>query len=75
MLTARLGYQAMALCRPIVFREEQRPKLSKVHQELLIELKQFSGKLFTKEGRDALKGQFADVDDRVSRSSKDKSKE
>ncbi|MCU7997323.1 MULTISPECIES: YcjF family protein [unclassified Shewanella] len=75
MLTARLGYQAMALCRPIVFREDQRPKLSKVHQELLIELKQFSGKLFTKEGRDALKGQFADVDDKVSRPAKDKSKE
>ena len=71
MLTARLGYQAMALCRPIVFREDQRPKLSKVHQELLIELKQFSGKLFTKEGRDALKGQFADVDDKVYRPSKE----
>ena len=75
MLTARLGYQAMALCRPIVFREEQRPKLSKVHQELLIELKQFSGKLFTKEGRDALKGQFADVDDKVPRAGKEKTKE
>ncbi|MGI2218980.1 YcjF family protein [Shewanella baltica] len=75
MLTARLGYQAMALCRPIVFREEQRPKLSKVHQELLIELKQFSGKLFTKEGRDALKGQFADVDDKVPRAAKEKTKE
>lgn len=72
MLTARLGYQAMALCRPIVFREDQRPKLSKVHQELLIELKQFSGKLFTKEGRDALKGQFADVDEKVSQLSKNK---
>lgn len=75
MLTARLGYQAMALCRPIVFREDQRPKLSKVHQELLIELKQFSGKLFTKEGRDALKGQFADVDHKVSRAAKEKTKE
>ncbi|MFV0596978.1 TIGR01620 family protein [Shewanella sp.] len=58
LLTARLGYQAMALCRPIGFREEQRPKLSKVHQELLIELKQFAGKLLTKEGRDALKTQL-----------------
>lgn len=75
MLTARLGYQAMALCRPIVFREDQRPKLSKVHQELLIELKQFSVKLFTKEGRDALKGQFADVDVKVSRSAKDNPRE
>lgn len=75
MLTARLGYQAMALCRPIVFREDQRPKLFKVHQELLIELKQFSGKLFTKEGRDALKGQFADVDDKVPRAAKEKTKE
>lgn len=75
MLTARLGYQAMALCRPIVFREDQRSKLSKVHQELLIELKQFSGKLLTKEGRDALKGQFADVDHKVPRAAKEKTKE
>ncbi|QDZ91505.1 YcjF family protein [Shewanella decolorationis] len=58
LLTARLGYQAMALCRPIQFREEQRPKLSKVHQELLVELKQFAGKLLTKDGRDALKSQL-----------------
>jgi putative membrane protein len=71
MLTARLGYQAMALCRPIMFREGQRPKLSQVHQELLIELKQFSGKLFTKEGRDALKDQFGEAEVKVP-SSKDK---
>lgn len=70
MLTARLGYQAMALCRPIVFREEQRPKLSKVHQELLIELKQFAGNLLNKEGRDALKTQLADAE--VNSSSKEK---
>ncbi len=55
LLTARLGYQAMALCRPIAFREGQRPKLSKVHQELLVELKQFMGQLLTKDGRDGLK--------------------
>lgn len=71
MLTARLGYQAMALCRPIVFREEQRPKLSQVHQELLIELKQFSGKLFTQAGRDALKRQFTEIDDKPVQSVKD----
>ena len=41
MLTARLGYQAMALSPGLCLREEQRPKLSKVYQELLIELKQF----------------------------------
>lgn len=75
MLTARLGYQAMALCRPIMFREEQRPKLSKVHQELLIELKQFSSKLYTKEGREALKDQLVDIDNKVSRTVKNKSRE
>lgn len=57
LLTARLGYQAMALCRPIGFKDEQRPKLAKVHQELLVELKQFAGHLLTKAGRDALNTQ------------------
>lgn len=62
ILTARLGYQAMALCRPIVFKEAQRPKLSKVHQELLVELKQFSGKLFTKAQSDALSAQLDEAE-------------
>jgi len=72
LLTARLGYQAMALCRPIGFREEQRPKLSKVHQELLIELKQFAGKLLTKDGRDALKSQLEAAELKTSSTAKDK---
>ncbi|QDF66684.1 TIGR01620 family protein [Shewanella sp. SNU WT4] len=39
LLTARLGYQAMALCRPLAFAPEHKPKLSRVHKDLLIELK------------------------------------
>lgn len=62
ILTARLGYQAMALCRPIAFKETQRPKLSKVHQELLVELKQFSGKLFTKAQSDVLSAQLDEAE-------------
>lgn len=42
LLTARLGYQAMTLCRPIAFADDNRPKLSQVHQSLLAELKDFS---------------------------------
>jgi putative membrane protein len=42
LLTARLGYQAMALCRPVVFSAESRPKLTKIHTALLAELKDFS---------------------------------
>lgn len=42
LLTARLGYQAMAFCRPIHFSPKSKPKLSKIHQELLSELKSFS---------------------------------
>ncbi|MGI2260861.1 YcjF family protein [Shewanella sp. GXUN23E] len=45
MLTARLGYQAMALCRPLAFRADNRPKLSQLHRELLTELKTFSAKV------------------------------
>lgn len=71
LLTARLGYQAMALCRPIRFKDEQRPKLTKVHQELLMELKQFAGNLLTKDGRDALKTQLEGAE--VNTSSKGKS--
>ncbi|MDP5148048.1 TIGR01620 family protein [Shewanella sp. ULN5] len=39
LLTARLGYQAMALCRPIKFNKKNKPKLSKIHQHLLSEIK------------------------------------
>ncbi|WP_394388119.1 TIGR01620 family protein [Shewanella woodyi] len=49
LLTARLGYQAMALCRPISFKEGARPKLSGIHKELLLELKEFSSGIMTKE--------------------------
>ncbi|MFS1439164.1 TIGR01620 family protein [Shewanella sp. 10N.286.48.A6] len=42
LLTARLGYQAMSLCRPLTFKAQNRPKLSQVHQQLLGELKSFS---------------------------------
>lgn len=39
LLTARLGYQAMSLCRPIQFNPINKPKLSKIHQHLLAEIK------------------------------------
>ena len=42
LLTARLGYQAMSLCRPVAFNKKNKPKLSHVHQHLLGELKQFT---------------------------------
>ncbi|QBF84185.1 TIGR01620 family protein [Shewanella maritima] len=42
LLTARLGYQAMGLCRPVAFSENKRPKLRKVYQQLLSELKAFT---------------------------------
>lgn len=48
LLTARLGYQAMALCRPLAFSSDNRPKLTKIHQELLSELKSFASKASAK---------------------------
>lgn len=39
LLTARLGIKAMEFCRPIVFQEGEKPKLSVVRQELLNSLK------------------------------------
>ena len=39
LLTARLGYQAMAVCRPIKFNQKNKPKLSQIHQHLLSEIK------------------------------------
>lgn len=50
LLTARLGYQAMALCRPISFKEGSRPKLAGIHKELLLALQEFSSKMMTKSG-------------------------
>ncbi|NRD73468.1 TIGR01620 family protein [Shewanella sp. VB17] len=50
LLTARLGYQAMALCRPISCKEASRPKLSGIHKELLVALQGFSSKMMTKTG-------------------------
>ncbi|WP_417761961.1 TIGR01620 family protein [Shewanella sp.] len=40
LLTARLGLQAMRLCRPVKFNEQNQPSLTKIHMELLKELKQ-----------------------------------
>lgn len=39
LLTARLGIKAMEFCRPVIFVENERPKLSVVKQELLSTLK------------------------------------
>ncbi|WP_137221546.1 TIGR01620 family protein [Shewanella sp. MEBiC00475] len=48
LLTARLGYQAMNLCRPVAFNKNNKPKLSHVHQHLLGELKQFTSSVMAK---------------------------
>ncbi|MDO6612200.1 TIGR01620 family protein [Shewanella sp. 1_MG-2023] len=48
LLTARLGYQAMTLCRPLSFKEQNRPKLGQIHQQLLTELKTFSASMMQK---------------------------
>ncbi|QLE84992.1 TIGR01620 family protein [Shewanella sp. Scap07] len=48
ILTARLGYQAMALCRPVAFSEAKRPKLTQIHRELLSELRDFSAAVLNK---------------------------
>ncbi|MCL2915808.1 TIGR01620 family protein [Shewanella corallii] len=49
LLTARLGYQAMALCRPLTFNEASRPRLGQMHRELLSELKSFSASVLNSE--------------------------
>ncbi|GGB63778.1 TIGR01620 family protein [Shewanella inventionis] len=48
LLTARLGYQAMSLCRPIAFSVKKKPKLTQVHQHLLGELTQFTSSMMAK---------------------------
>ncbi|MCL1147980.1 YcjF family protein [Shewanella marinintestina] len=48
LLTARLGYQAMSLCRPLEFNEQSKPKLSGIHKELLIDLKALSANVLSK---------------------------
>ena len=42
LLTARLGYQAMGLFRPIEFNDTSKPKLINIHKVLLFELKNIS---------------------------------
>lgn len=39
LLTARLGIKAMEFCRPLVFCQQEKPRLSLIHQELLSSLK------------------------------------
>ncbi|GIU10524.1 MULTISPECIES: TIGR01620 family protein [unclassified Shewanella] len=48
LLTARLGYQAMALCRPLEFNQQSKPKLSGIHKELLLSLKELSTSVLSK---------------------------
>ncbi|GIU44917.1 UPF0283 membrane protein [Shewanella sairae] len=48
LLTARLGYQAMSLCRPLAFNPQSKPKLSGIHKELLIDLKALSASVLSK---------------------------
>lgn len=40
LLTARLGFKAMSFCRPLVFTEQEKPRLSHIQQNLLSSLKQ-----------------------------------
>ncbi|MCE9678259.1 YcjF family protein [Shewanella sp. AS1] len=51
LLTARLGYQTMALCRPVGFSHETKPKLTKIHRALLSELKDFSLEALSKKSK------------------------
>ncbi|MGC6408686.1 TIGR01620 family protein [Bisgaard Taxon 45] len=39
LLTARLGIKAMEFCRPLVFQPGEKPRLSHIQQELLVQLK------------------------------------
>ncbi|MGV6988809.1 YcjF family protein [Testudinibacter sp. P80/BLE/0925] len=39
LLTARLGIKTMEFCRPLVFQQDEKPRLSQIHQELLATLK------------------------------------
>ncbi|MEZ9197281.1 TIGR01620 family protein [Shewanella sp. 10N.286.54.B9] len=48
LLTARLGYQAMALCRPLEFNEQTKPKLNGIHKELLLDLKELTSVVLSK---------------------------
>lgn len=40
LLTARLGYQAINLCRPIPFTAKQKPRLKSIYSQLITHLKQ-----------------------------------
>ena len=55
LLTARLGYQAMALCRPLSFKESSRPRLSGIHKELLLDLKELSSSIFNGKVKEKVK--------------------
>ncbi len=44
LITARLGFRAMALCRPLPFGEGERPRLSTLRQALLADLQRLAGK-------------------------------
>ncbi|WP_083699812.1 TIGR01620 family protein [Shewanella sp. UCD-KL12] len=52
LLTARLGYQAMELCRPLSFKEGARPKLSGIHKELLLDLKELSSSVLKQSAKE-----------------------
>ena len=55
LLTARLGYQAMALCRPLAFSATSKPKLSSIHKELLLSLKELSSSVLNKTMKSSVK--------------------
>lgn len=55
LLTARLGYQAMALCRPLSFKASSRPRLSGIHKELLLDLKELSSSVFNGKVKEKVK--------------------
>ncbi|GLP94833.1 TIGR01620 family protein [Paraferrimonas sedimenticola] len=49
LLTARLGHKAMALCRPVEFSSESRPKMTQVQAKLLTQLGELAGQGFKAE--------------------------
>jgi len=49
LLSARLGIQAMSLCRPLPFSPNERPRLAQIRVDLLQHLKRQLGTLFSKD--------------------------
>ncbi|GAA4492319.1 TIGR01620 family protein [Pseudaeromonas paramecii] len=49
LLCARLGIQAMSLCRPLSFSPNERPRLAQIRLDLLQHLKRQLGNLFSKD--------------------------